>query len=62
MTVARASEKTPEAPKGVHDSEPLKNTVGDYPERPYSEAISPEHRAHLKELGETVADVKALEG
>lgn len=39
------------APKGVHDTEPLKKTVGDYPERPYSEAVTKEHRAVLEEQG-----------
>lgn len=37
---------------GVHDAAPRKVIVDDYPERPYSEAISPEHLEVLRELGQ----------
>lgn len=42
---------TPAPEAGVHDvvSEQI---VGDYPERPYRDAITPEHFEILKELGQ----------
>lgn len=38
-----------ESKKGLHDGEPLKDVVdtGAYPERPYHEAVSDEHKAWL---------------
>jgi len=38
--------------KGLHDGPVRKEVVGEYPERPYSEAITPEHREVLKALGQ----------
>ncbi len=39
------------APKGINEVE-VEKTVDDYPERPYSEAISESHRAYLKAHGD----------
>ncbi len=49
--MARASSNDESTPKGIHDSQPRRNIVGDYPERPYGEAISKEHRTVLEEAG-----------
>ncbi len=50
-------------PKGIHDSEPLKRTVEDYPERPYEEAVTKEHAAALREAGFTPREIgEAIEG
>lgn len=37
---------------GIHDAAPRKEIVGDYPERTYAEAVTPEHRDVLKALGQ----------
>jgi hypothetical protein len=37
---------------GVHDAAPRKEIVGDYPERPYLDAITPEHLEVLREVGQ----------
>lgn len=36
---------------GIHDAAPRRKTVDDYPDRPYAEAITEEHREHLKSHG-----------
>lgn len=46
--MARASDSEK---KGLHDTEPRKTITDDYPERPYGEAVSKEHRAVLTEAG-----------
>jgi hypothetical protein len=39
-----------EAPaKSKYKDEPVENVVGDYPDRPYSEALSARHSAYLAE-------------
>lgn len=58
MAQAKSSEK-----KGLHDSEPVKNVVGDYPERPYEDAVTKEQAEHLREAGVTPREVAdAIEG
>jgi hypothetical protein len=50
------------ARKSTTDSgeKPVSKIVGDYPERPYGDAVSDEHREVLKEAGYDVA--KKTEG
>lgn len=47
------STSSDETPKGLHDSKPLaaSKIVGDYPERPYGDAVTDEHRKELEALG-----------
>lgn len=45
-----------EGPKdGIHLTKPRTTVVDDYPERPYSEAITEPHRALLTEFGQEPA-------
>lgn len=37
---------------GLHDGRPRKTIVGDYPERPYKDAITKEHYEVLKAAGQ----------
>ncbi len=47
------------APKGINEV-PVEKTVDDYPERPYSEAVSKEHLAYLKTHGDLPVTDNAL--
>lgn len=40
-----------EAKRGKLSFEPVKNSVGDYPERPFGDAITDEHRKFLEDSG-----------
>ena len=54
-TRGRRSGGAPEALPERDEPEPVPDTpVDDYPERPYAEAITDEHRAVLKEAGVTI--------
>lgn len=50
-----------ESKKGVHDTEPIKDVVdvSAYPDRPYSEAVTKEHKAYLEGLGHKVGKADA---
>lgn len=50
MANGKAVEKKDES--GVHDGPVLKDVVGDYPERTYRDAITPEHFEVLKAAGQ----------
>jgi hypothetical protein len=38
--------------EGLRDGQPRRKIVGDYPERPYSEAVTKEHLEVLKAAGQ----------
>jgi hypothetical protein len=42
--------------KGLHDGNPRRKIVGDYPERPYSEAVTKEHLEVLRAAGQEPTD------
>lgn len=61
MARAKSNETETEKPKGLSESEPLTNIVGDYPERSYADAVTDEQRKALEvdgyEIGKkTVVD------